>query len=124
MERNGSLTGFSIELWNAIAAQLKLKTSYQIVPDVGALEDALRSKAADVIVSPISITSTRDEVFDFSFPVMESGLQIMVLDTGQKAQTASPLWDMLRLMFSRTYRIVARHGFAVGPDPGSSGLAV
>ena len=33
---------------------------------------------------------------------MESGLQIMVLDTGQKAQTASPLWDMLRLMFSRT----------------------
>ena len=34
MEQNGSLTGFSIELWNAIAALLKLKTSYQIMPDV------------------------------------------------------------------------------------------
>ncbi len=102
MEQNGALTGFAIELWNAIAAQLNLKTSYQLMPDVGALEEALRSNSADVVISPPYITSARDEVFDFSFPVMDSGLQIMVLDTGQKAQTASPLWDMLRLMFSRT----------------------
>jgi polar amino acid transport system substrate-binding protein len=102
MEQNGTLTGFAIELWNAIAAQLNLKTSYQLMPDVGALEEALRSNSADVVISPPYITSARDEVFDFSFPVMDSGLQIMVLDTGQKAQTASPLWDMLRLMFSRT----------------------
>ena len=34
MEQNGTLTGFSVDLWNAIAARLKLKTSYQIVPDV------------------------------------------------------------------------------------------
>jgi len=27
MEQNGSLAGFSIDLWNAIAARLKLKTS-------------------------------------------------------------------------------------------------
>ena len=33
MEQNGSLTGFSIDLWNAIAKQLKVKTSYQIKPD-------------------------------------------------------------------------------------------
>ena len=36
-ERHGTerhLTGFSIDLWNAIAARLKVKTSYQIVPDV------------------------------------------------------------------------------------------
>jgi len=31
MEQNGSLTGFSIELWNAIAARLKLKTRYRIM---------------------------------------------------------------------------------------------
>lgn len=67
MEQNGKLTGFSIELWNGIAAQLKLKTSYQIAPDVGALEEALRSKAADVVVSPISITSTRDRCSIFRF---------------------------------------------------------
>ena len=34
MEQNGSLTGFGIDLWNAIATRLKVKTSYQIMPDV------------------------------------------------------------------------------------------
>src|SRR5271166_3565848 len=31
MEQNGSLTGFSIDLWNAIATRLKVKTNYQIM---------------------------------------------------------------------------------------------
>lgn len=102
MEQNGSLTGFSIELWNAIVARLSLKTSYQIMADAHALEDAMRSKSADLSVAPIFITSTRDEEFDFSYPIMEAGLQILVRDTDNTARTASPLWDMLGLMFSRT----------------------
>ena len=101
MEQNGTLTGFSIDLWNAIAARLKLKTSYQIVPDVSHLEEALRSKSADLALS-LFITSARDEVFDFSIPTLQAGLQVMVRDTGQTAQTTSPVWDMLRLLFSRT----------------------
>ena len=101
IEQNGTLTGFSVDLWNAIAARLKLKTSYQIMPDVGALEQAMRSKNADLTLS-VFITSARDEVFDFSLPIMEAGLQIMVRDTGQKAHAEGPLWDMLRLILSRT----------------------
>ena len=68
MEQNGSLTGFSIELWNAIAARLKLKTSYQMMPDITAVEEAMRSKSVDLIVAPVFITSAREEVFDFSYP--------------------------------------------------------
>ena len=30
MQQNGNLTGFSIDLWNAIAARLKIKTNYQL----------------------------------------------------------------------------------------------
>jgi polar amino acid transport system substrate-binding protein len=101
IEQNGTLTGFSVDLWNAIAARMKLKTSYQIVPDVSHLEEALRSKNADLIIG-LFITSARDEVFDFSIPTLQAGLQIMVRDTGETAQTASPLLDMLRLLFSRT----------------------
>jgi len=78
-----------------------LKTSYRIVPDVDALVEAMRSKGADFTVS-IFITSARDEVFDFSYPVLEAGLQILVRDTGETAQTAGPLRDVLRLLFSRT----------------------
>ena len=48
MEQNGSLTGFSVELWSAIAKRLKLETSYQVLPDGSALEEAMRSKRADL----------------------------------------------------------------------------
>jgi len=101
MEQNGTLTGFSVDLWNAIAARLKVKTSYQIVPDVSHLEDAMRSKNADVVIG-LFITSARDTDFDFSIPTLQAGLQVMVRDTGEKAETANPVWDMLRLLFSRT----------------------
>ena len=59
MERTGTLTGFSVDLWNAIAARLKVKSSFQIAPDVSHLEEALRWKNADLIVG-IFITSARD----------------------------------------------------------------
>ncbi len=101
MEKNGTLTGFSVDLWNAIAPRLKVKTSYQIVPDVSHLEEAMRSKSADVVIG-LFITSARDTDFDFSIPTLQAGLQVMVRDTGEKAESTSPVWDMLRLLFSRT----------------------
>jgi len=101
MEQNGSLTGFSIELWNTIAARLKLKSSYQIMPDISALEEAMRSKRADLVVS-VFITSARDAEFDFSIPILEAGQQIMVPDTGETARTRGPLRELLLLLFSRT----------------------
>jgi polar amino acid transport system substrate-binding protein len=102
MEQKGSLTGFSIDLWNAIAKRLKVETSYQILPDGAALEGAMRSKSAD-LTPTIFITSARDADFDFSYPTLESGLQIMVRETGgPTVGTPRPVSAMLRLLFSRT----------------------
>ncbi len=101
MEQNGSLTGFSVDLWNAIAARLKVTTNYQIMPDVSHLEEAMRSKSVDLVLG-VFITSARDEVFDFSIPTLQAGQQIMVRDTGERAATVNPLMDLLRLLFSRT----------------------
>lgn len=101
MEQNGSLTGFSIDLWNAIAAQLNLKTSYQIMRTPSAIEDAMQSERVDLVVAPVVITLQRDKVFDFSIPILEAGLQIMVRDTRVASRSSSPLWDLL-LLFSRT----------------------
>jgi ABC-type amino acid transport substrate-binding protein len=93
MKQNGSLTGFSIEPWDAIVARLNLKTSNQIMPDGSALEDAMRSKSAALTVALVPITSARDEAFDFSYPTLEEVLQIMVRDTVRTANeraSASP----------------------------------
>jgi len=105
MEQNGALTGFSIDLWNAIATRLKVKTSYQMMPDGRAVEEAVRSKSADLTPSA-TITSARDDAFDFSYPIFETGLQIMVPETaGAPHATASrltPVLNMIGLLFSRT----------------------
>jgi ABC-type amino acid transport substrate-binding protein len=66
MQQNGNLTGFSIDLWDAIAARLKVKTSYQLVPNTTAIEGVMLSKGADLTVVPVFITSARDEIYDSS----------------------------------------------------------
>jgi len=101
MQENGTLTGFSIDLWNAIAERLKLKTNYRVMPDAASLLAGMRSKEIDIVVSPVVVTVARDEEFDFSLPIVQSGFAIMVRDTGQTA-TTNPLEDLLRLLFSRT----------------------
>jgi polar amino acid transport system substrate-binding protein len=101
MEQGGALTGFSIDLWNEIAARVGVKTSYQMTPDTKGLFDSLRSGNADIAVSGLFYSRERDREFDFSYPIMEVGLQVMVRDTGQTA-AATPLRTLLALLFSRT----------------------
>ena len=49
IDDRGRLTGFSVDLWNGIAAKLKLTTEYKIAPDVGALLEDVRPGQADGI---------------------------------------------------------------------------
>ena len=95
----GELSGFSIELWERIAERLKLQASYQIAPDVRSLLDEVRAGKADVGVAAISITSAREQEFEFSQPILNAGLQIMVRGRGQDGDR-NPLWDLLGLLFS------------------------
>lgn len=100
VEQQGSLTGFSIDLWKAIAAKMNVNSRYQMAHDVKDVFDDLRSGKADVAVSGLFYTTERDLEFDFSYPIMEVGLRVMVLDTGKPA-TPRPLRDLLNLVFSR-----------------------
>jgi polar amino acid transport system substrate-binding protein len=101
VEQGGKLTGFSIDLWNKIAEKLQLKVVYHIAPDVRALLADVRADKADIGVAAISITSARETEFDFSQPILNAGLQIMVRGKGHDAD-ANPLWDLLGLLFSPT----------------------
>ena len=101
MLQDGSYSGFGIDLWNAVAAQMKVTTDYRLMSDVTSLVEALRSKSVDIVGSPVTITAARDAEFDFSLPILQAGLQIMVRDTGQSS-TANPLEDLLELLFSKT----------------------
>ena len=101
VEKNGTLSGFSIELWNNIGKRLNRETEYLVLPDVGELLDAVGSGRADLAIAAISITSEREDRFDFSQPIMNSGLQILVRGTAVDVE-ANPLRELMQLFFSRT----------------------
>ena len=79
----GKLSGFSIELWDAITQRLKLKTTFHPAPDVRALLEQIRAEKAEIGVAAISITSAREPEFEFSQPILNAGLQIMIRGRGQ-----------------------------------------
>src|SRR5262245_51454260 len=100
MQQDGAWTGFSIDLWEQVAARLKTRSEYHAAPGVAEAFDALKTGKADILVSGFFITAERDRNFDFSHSIAESGQQVMVRDTGGSAQP-DPLTDLLELLFSR-----------------------
>jgi polar amino acid transport system substrate-binding protein len=102
MEERGKLTGFSIDLWDAVAARMGVPTTYELVPDTVAAFDALRTRKGDVIVTGHFYTTERDREFDFSYSILNAGQQVMVRSTGVGAGMDTPLRTYLKLIFSRT----------------------
>jgi polar amino acid transport system substrate-binding protein len=78
--KNGDdYSGFSIELWDKIAERADLKTTkYQVYPNVGDLLTSVQENQNDIGVAAISITADRKDKVDFSQPMFNSGLKILV----------------------------------------------
>lgn len=75
---DGVQTGFSMDLLEALAGSLNWEYS---VDRVGAFNDmlgAVQDGSADLAIANISITAARETRMDFSQPIFEAGLQIMI----------------------------------------------
>lgn len=94
-EENGQYVGFSIELWEAIANDLQL--DYQLYGEktITDLLQAVSIGNADVAIAGITITAQREKEVDFSFPIFESGLQVLV-----PIKNNSPVKSFLFFLFS------------------------
>lgn len=72
-------TGFSIELWKKIANIAKLpNTKFVEYNNVGELINAAEKKEIDAGIAAVSITADRESRINFSQPMFDAGLQIMV----------------------------------------------
>jgi polar amino acid transport system substrate-binding protein len=70
--------------------------------------EAVKDEKADLAISAISITSQREEAFDFSQPIFDSGMQILVRPSGDasglslsgtwRAATSAPVLDLLAVL--------------------------
>lgn len=82
LAENERETGFSIDLFAALAEDLDREVKVIRVESFSQMLDMARTGEVDAAVANISITASREAVMDFSQPIFESGLQIMVPDTG------------------------------------------
>jgi ABC-type amino acid transport substrate-binding protein len=92
---DGELSGFSIDLWEAIALELQRPYAWVTVETVKEQIDAAAAAEADVAVAAITITEEREQVVDFSFPYFDSGLGILTPATNNL-----PVLDALAIAFS------------------------
>lgn len=74
---DGKLTGFDVELFEAIAKEIGLDFKWQTM-DFNGIIPGLQSKSIDAAIAGITIKSEREMVVDFSHPYYDSGLIILV----------------------------------------------
>ena len=97
VDRADALSGISVDVWRATAARLGVDYELESVPNAS---DAVRGVAAgryDAAIGPISITSDRAQIVDFSQPYWEASLAILTRSEGRG------MWARMKPFLSRAF---------------------
>lgn len=78
MEGSAGFDGFSVDLWTELAKRSAVNFTWKKTENVKAILATVESGEAQVGIAAISITAAREQKFDFSQPMFDSGLQVMV----------------------------------------------
>jgi polar amino acid transport system substrate-binding protein len=78
IEDGANYVGFSAELWLELAKRTNIVFTWKRVGNVKEILTAVDKSEAQIGIAAISITAAREQQYDFSQPMFESGLQIMV----------------------------------------------
>ena len=92
---DGQDTGFSIDLLMAVAQELNLNITYDRRDDFAGMLGAVQDGSVDAAIANVSITADRERLMDFSQPIFESGVQVMM------ATQASGSTAVLTALFTR-----------------------
>jgi polar amino acid transport system substrate-binding protein len=87
--------GFSVELWKAIAKEIGKPFQFVEKANIKEILAGVNVNEGDVAIAAISITSQREQLFDFSQPMFESGLQILVRSDTESGFGLSQIWKLL-----------------------------
>ena len=95
IEDGDRLTGFSVDLWDAVARQLGVQYQWTEVQSVEEILDAVRNGRADLGIAGISMTPEREQTVDFTLPYFNAGLRVMT-----SARSSPSLRDLIGIIFS------------------------
>ena len=104
MTEDGIKSGFTIDLLNSIAKRTGWTYNYVDGKTVKGILDDAAANRVDAAAAAISITADRAEVVDFSQPILNAGLQIVV-PAGAIERSQPGLSDFLKLLFSKTMAV-------------------
>lgn len=79
-DEDGGVSGFSVELWEEISERNGWEFVWKLYDSFPAMIDGVVNGEADAAIANISLTSERERILDFSYPIYDSGLQIVVSD--------------------------------------------
>lgn len=92
-EIDGVPAGFSIDLMNAVAEALNLQVIYDTKNSFSEMLTAVENGEVDAAIANISITARRERVMDFTQPIFDSGIQVMLpMDDGAVTSLITALW--------------------------------
>lgn len=77
-QQDGVWIGFAIELWKAIAATYEIETDFTSASQFSEMLNAVENGTVDAAVANISITHSREQRMDFSQPIFDSGLLVLM----------------------------------------------
>jgi polar amino acid transport system substrate-binding protein len=97
IEDGDRLTGFSVDLWDAVARQLGVEYRWVKVNSVEELLAAVEEGRADVGISGVSMTAEREKAVDFTLPYFNAGLRVMT-----STHSSSTLRELMGIIFSPT----------------------
>lgn len=89
----GPYEGFAVDLWRAVALRMERTSEFIEYPTFDMLVAAAAKGDVDIAVADIAATAERAAKVDFSYPIADGGLRVMVL-TAPKHSLAE-LWDGL-----------------------------
>ncbi|MGB7180690.1 MAG: transporter substrate-binding domain-containing protein [Burkholderiaceae bacterium] len=102
MKNGDGVKGFSIDLWNAISREIGHTSTYQLSASFAEMLKQVTDKSAPLAIANISITAEREAALDFSHPIFDSGLQILVPASGSGGGLLNAIlnWRMLSLLLA------------------------
>jgi polar amino acid transport system substrate-binding protein len=98
-DKKGNISGFSIELWNAIATKIDKKTQFKEFTSFSDMTAATLVGGVSASIANISITSKREAIMDYSQPIYDSGLQILISKKKNEVSYLQIIWDSGILTF-------------------------
>ncbi len=104
---DGAQTGFSMDLLAALSESLGWEYSINRVETFGEMLGAVQDGSADLAIANISITALRETRMDFTQPIFEAGLQIMVPSDAARQPS------LLHALLSRELFIAIGLAFAI-----------